>query len=401
MQSSPYEIDRDLAAALRAEAIPNVTHRRGRLPRSVRDAQSLQSAVHQSNRSQRRPQAHGRQPCPAVAGNLPYNVASPILFRLAELYASGLPIADAIVMLQREVAERLVAPHGSGEYGVLSVLMQHVAESAILIKLPPGAFRPMPKVHSALVRLRFHARRPAGRRSRHLRRCGAGRVHAAPQNARERAEGLPSRGGGAGGHRSAAPAGNTDGRGVRAAGRLAEKGRVAYLSCAIIFGRKSFSPPYLVSGAPSSLIEPRIAAPERPDRAPPGVSPALVRYTCLLMLEVVALGGLGEFGMNMLALTWGETTIVVDAGVMFPDPDLLGVDRIIPDLTYLQQNRRRRGARADARPRGSHRRRAARPAARRRADLRHAAHARARRAEARGARHRRAAADCRCGRASA
>jgi len=58
------------------------------------------------------------------------------------------------------------------------------------------------------------------------------------------------------------------------------------------------------------------------------------------MLEVVPLGGLGEFGMNMLALTWGETTIVVDAGVMFPDPELLGVDRVIPDLTYLQQNRR-------------------------------------------------------------
>jgi ribonuclease J len=58
------------------------------------------------------------------------------------------------------------------------------------------------------------------------------------------------------------------------------------------------------------------------------------------MLEVVPLGGLGEFGMNMLALTWGETTIVVDAGVMFPDPELLGVDRIIADLTYLQQKQR-------------------------------------------------------------
>jgi ribonuclease J len=55
------------------------------------------------------------------------------------------------------------------------------------------------------------------------------------------------------------------------------------------------------------------------------------------MLEVVPLGGLGEFGMNMMALSWGETTIVVDAGVMFPDPELLGVDRIIPDLTYLRQ----------------------------------------------------------------
>ena len=58
------------------------------------------------------------------------------------------------------------------------------------------------------------------------------------------------------------------------------------------------------------------------------------------MLEIVALGGLGEFGMNMLAISWAETTIVVDAGVMFPDPDLLGVDRIIPDLTYLQQKGR-------------------------------------------------------------
>jgi len=58
------------------------------------------------------------------------------------------------------------------------------------------------------------------------------------------------------------------------------------------------------------------------------------------MLEIVPLGGVGEFGMNMLALTWGETTIVVDAGVMFPDTDLLGVDLIVPDLTYLQQQGR-------------------------------------------------------------
>src|SRR2546428_6591345 len=58
------------------------------------------------------------------------------------------------------------------------------------------------------------------------------------------------------------------------------------------------------------------------------------------MLEIVPLGGLGEFGMNMLALTWDDTTIVVDGGVMFPDPDLLGVDLITPDLTYLQQRGR-------------------------------------------------------------
>ena len=57
-------------------------------------------------------------------------------------------------------------------------------------------------------------------------------------------------------------------------------------------------------------------------------------------LEVVPLGGLREFGMNMMAISWGETTVVIDAGVMFPDPELLGVDLIIPDLTYLQEERK-------------------------------------------------------------
>jgi ribonuclease J len=54
-------------------------------------------------------------------------------------------------------------------------------------------------------------------------------------------------------------------------------------------------------------------------------------------LEIVPLGGLGEFGMNMTVVSWGGTLVVVDAGVMFPDPELLGVDRVIPDLSYLEQ----------------------------------------------------------------
>ena len=61
-------------------------------------------------------------------------------------------------------------------------------------------------------------------------------------------------------------------------------------------------------------------------------------------LEVVPLGGLGEFGMNMMALSWEDTTILIDAGVMFPDPDQLGVDLIIPDLTYVEA----RGSRVKA-----------------------------------------------------
>ncbi len=56
-------------------------------------------------------------------------------------------------------------------------------------------------------------------------------------------------------------------------------------------------------------------------------------------LEIVPLGGLGEFGMNMMAVSCGETTVVIDAGAMFPGPELLGVDLIVPDLTYLQDRR--------------------------------------------------------------
>jgi ribonuclease J len=56
-------------------------------------------------------------------------------------------------------------------------------------------------------------------------------------------------------------------------------------------------------------------------------------------LEVIPLGGLGEFGMNMLAVSWEDTTILIDAGVMFPEPDQLGVDLIIPDMTFVESRR--------------------------------------------------------------
>ena len=59
------------------------------------------------------------------------------------------------------------------------------------------------------------------------------------------------------------------------------------------------------------------------------------------VLEVALLGGVGEFGMNMMAMTSQETTVLVDAGVMFPGPDHFGVDLIIPDLTFLRQSERR------------------------------------------------------------
>jgi ribonuclease J len=57
-----------------------------------------------------------------------------------------------------------------------------------------------------------------------------------------------------------------------------------------------------------------------------------------LKLQVIPLGGLGEFGMNMTAIRYGEDIIVVDCGMMFPDAELLGVDLVMPDLTFLKEN---------------------------------------------------------------
>src|SRR5580698_10612836 len=55
-------------------------------------------------------------------------------------------------------------------------------------------------------------------------------------------------------------------------------------------------------------------------------------------LQVIPIGGLGEFGMNSMALRYGDDIIVVDAGMMFPDSELLGVDIVTPDFAYLEQH---------------------------------------------------------------
>ena len=94
-----------------------------------------------------------------VAGNLPYNVSSPILFKLLRDYRAGAGITDATLMVQREVAERIEASPGTRDYGVLAILVQRHAEVRRVLTLPPGAFRPVPQVHSAVIRLNF--REPA------------------------------------------------------------------------------------------------------------------------------------------------------------------------------------------------------------------------------------------------
>jgi 16S rRNA (adenine1518-N6/adenine1519-N6)-dimethyltransferase len=90
-----------------------------------------------------------------VVGNLPYNISSPILFRLIELSRAHEIFADATLMVQREVADRLVAQPGTKAYGVLSVFAQIYADIERKLDLPPAAFSPPPKVRSSVVRLTF------------------------------------------------------------------------------------------------------------------------------------------------------------------------------------------------------------------------------------------------------
>jgi 16S rRNA (adenine1518-N6/adenine1519-N6)-dimethyltransferase len=139
------EIDRDLASALSAGVPDNVR---------VVEADFLQSDIDALV------PAGGRF---RVAGNLPYNISTPILFRLLALADDGRRVRDATVMLQREVAERLAARPGCGDWGVLSACQQLRADVELLLPLPPGAFRPVPKVHSAVVRVTYRPPKPAVR----------------------------------------------------------------------------------------------------------------------------------------------------------------------------------------------------------------------------------------------
>lgn len=122
------EIDRDLAARLAAEFPALTLHRTdvlkfdfSRLPPGLR-----------------------------VVGNLPYNVSTPLLFRLAE---AADRLRDAHLMLQKEVVDRMVASPSTPEYGRLSVMLQYRFAMRKLFEVKPGAFRPPPKVDSAVVRL--------------------------------------------------------------------------------------------------------------------------------------------------------------------------------------------------------------------------------------------------------
>ncbi|HEL4832553.1 16S rRNA (adenine(1518)-N(6)/adenine(1519)-N(6))-dimethyltransferase RsmA [Stenotrophomonas sp. C4297] len=127
------EFDRDLIAPLTAAAEPlgelTIVHR------DVLRVDFTELAAGQSIR---------------LVGNLPYNISSPILFHALEHAAV---IRDMHFMLQKEVVDRMAAGPGSKVYGRLSVMLQAYCQVTSLFVVPPGAFRPPPKVDSAVVRL--------------------------------------------------------------------------------------------------------------------------------------------------------------------------------------------------------------------------------------------------------
>lgn len=89
-----------------------------------------------------------------VIANLPYNIATAVILKLLGERAL---LRDALLLVQREVAERMASPPGRRSYGSLSILCQVAAKVEILLRLRPGSFRPVPKVDSSLVRLTLRA----------------------------------------------------------------------------------------------------------------------------------------------------------------------------------------------------------------------------------------------------
>ena len=85
-----------------------------------------------------------------IVANLPYNISTPLLFQFLDARAR---IRRMVLTLQLEVARRLVAPVGTRDYGVLSVLIRHVADVRLAFQVPNSCFRPSPKVDSAVVRI--------------------------------------------------------------------------------------------------------------------------------------------------------------------------------------------------------------------------------------------------------
>ena len=127
----------------------------------------------------------------AVVGNIPYHLTSPILFTLLD---QAVAVSRAVLLVQREVAERLAASPGVKDWGILSVLLQQCASVRVARIVPRGAFHPRPKVDSAVVVVEFGARRsqaPDAARFRRLVKAGFAQRRKTLRNALEAAHIAP------------------------------------------------------------------------------------------------------------------------------------------------------------------------------------------------------------------
>jgi 16S rRNA (adenine1518-N6/adenine1519-N6)-dimethyltransferase len=144
------EVDRELAAGLSAEFAVGGTEQRRDTPASKVQIETVDVLSFDFREAS---VASGQKLI--VAGNLPYYITSPILLKLAE----NADVLDrAVLMVQREVADRVAAEPESREYGLLSVAVQMHGPVERLFTLPPSAFSPPPEVHSTVFRWRFAPR---------------------------------------------------------------------------------------------------------------------------------------------------------------------------------------------------------------------------------------------------
>jgi 16S rRNA (adenine1518-N6/adenine1519-N6)-dimethyltransferase len=136
------ELDRDLAAGLRVQFMLNAS---ALVTVVALDVLQFDFAAASTEAAERL----------LVVGNLPYGITSAILLKLAAAHAA---LDRAVLMVQREVADRIVAEPGSRDYGLLSVTTQLYGPTQRLFTLPPSAFSPPPEVHSTVFRWRFAPR---------------------------------------------------------------------------------------------------------------------------------------------------------------------------------------------------------------------------------------------------
>ncbi len=229
-----------------------------------------------------------------LVGNLPYNIATAVLTKMIPF---GHRFHSFTFMVQKEVAQRILARPGSKSYGYFTLLLQYHFSGVPGFDVPAGAFAPPPEVRSHAMQLIPRPRPPRLPCYDEIPGADPDRIPPAQEDTQEQSpecfrtlEGAP-------------------GKGLRKRwDRTPSEGGGG------VFGTVCVSGTHAIVGRHMSS-----------------------------QLEVIPLGGLGEFGMNCAALRAGDDLILVDAGMMLPDRGAvtsLGVDLMVPDISFLLENRR-------------------------------------------------------------